>query len=46
MAVLLNKADLLAEEQIQELQEWYMSNCRAEKVGGCLHPLLHNHIRQ
>jgi hypothetical protein len=32
MAVLLNKTDLLTEEQIQELQEWYMNNCRAEKV--------------
>jgi G3E family GTPase len=34
MAVLLNKTDLLGPEQIQELQDWYLSNCRAEKVRG------------
>lgn len=34
MAVLLNKTDLLGEEQIQELQDWYLNNCRAEKVRG------------
>jgi hypothetical protein len=33
MAVLLNKTDLLSEEQIQELTDWYTQNCRAEQVG-------------
>ncbi|KAG2428378.1 hypothetical protein HYH02_014394 [Chlamydomonas schloesseri] len=32
MAVLLNKADLLSEEQIDELRAWYKDNCRAEEV--------------
>jgi len=32
MAVLLNKTDLLSEEQVQQLKEWYLGNCRAEKV--------------
>jgi hypothetical protein len=32
MAVLLNKADLLSEEQVQELKEWYTTHCRAEQV--------------
>ncbi|EFJ46362.1 Era-like protein [Volvox carteri f. nagariensis] len=32
MAVLLNKADLLTEDEIQELKTWYTENCRAEQV--------------
>ena len=32
MAVLLNKTDLLTEQQVQELSDWYINNCRAEKV--------------
>lgn len=32
MAVLLNKADQLEEQQLQELTEWYKQNCRAEQV--------------
>ncbi|GIL66176.1 hypothetical protein Vafri_19783 [Volvox africanus] len=32
MAVLLNKVDLLTEEQVQELKDWYTQNCRAEQV--------------
>jgi hypothetical protein len=36
MAVLLNKTDLLSEEQIQELTDWYTQNCRAEQVGDCV----------
>ncbi|GIL77985.1 hypothetical protein Vretimale_7380 [Volvox reticuliferus] len=32
MAVLLNKADLLTEEQLKELKDWYIENCRAEQV--------------
>ncbi|GLC40143.1 hypothetical protein PLESTB_000881700 [Pleodorina starrii] len=32
MAVLLNKADLLSEEQIAELKTWYLENCKAEQV--------------
>lgn len=32
MAVLLNKTDLLSEEQIQVLKDWYTNNCRAEQV--------------
>lgn len=35
MAVLLNKCDLLSEEQIEELKQWYLTNCRAEKVRAC-----------
>lgn len=44
MAVLLNKTDLLEQEQIQQLVDWYKTNCRAEQVGfsrslsmGCRH---------
>jgi GTP-binding protein Era len=33
MAVLLNKADQLEEQQLQELTDWYKQNCRAEQVG-------------
>jgi hypothetical protein len=36
MAVLLNKADLLSEEQIGELVAWYTANCRAEQVRWCV----------
>jgi hypothetical protein len=32
MAVLLNKADQLEEQQLQELTAWYKQNCRAEQV--------------
>ncbi|KAG2423360.1 hypothetical protein HXX76_015408 [Chlamydomonas incerta] len=32
MAVLLNKADLLSEEQVDELRDWYKEHCRAEEV--------------
>lgn len=32
MAVLLNKADLLAPEELSELEAWYRDNCRAEQV--------------
>lgn len=34
MAVLLNKADLLPEEQVLELKDWYIENCKAEQVWG------------
>jgi GTP-binding protein Era len=36
MAVLLNKADQLEEQQLQELTAWYKQNCRAEQVGQTL----------
>ena len=36
MAVLLNKADLLGEEQLAELAQWYKENCRAEQVSVAL----------
>jgi GTP-binding protein Era len=32
MAVLLNKADLIGEEEIEELKAWYKENCRADQV--------------
>uniref|UniRef100_A0A7S3QV87 Era-type G domain-containing protein n=1 Tax=Dunaliella tertiolecta TaxID=3047 RepID=A0A7S3QV87_DUNTE len=32
MAVLLNKADLISEEAVDELASWYKENCRADKV--------------
>lgn len=32
MAVLLNKADLLSPEQVEELSAWYRDNCKAEAV--------------
>ncbi|KAI7844987.1 hypothetical protein COHA_001353 [Chlorella ohadii] len=32
MAVLLNKTDLLPEEQLEELKEWYQANCKADAV--------------
>lgn len=34
MAVLLNKADLLTPEQLDDLADWYKEHCRAEQVGG------------
>jgi GTP-binding protein Era len=33
MAVLLNKADLVKPQQLEELTTWYKTNCRAEEVG-------------
>ncbi|GFR51998.1 hypothetical protein Agub_g14533, partial [Astrephomene gubernaculifera] len=32
MAVLLNKADLLSESEVEELRAWYKENCRVEEV--------------
>ena len=32
MAVLLNKADLVSEEEAESLTAWYKENCRAEQV--------------
>eukprot|EP00775_Hariotina_reticulata_P004932 gene4932-5174_t len=32
MAVLLNKADLLEQQQMEELEAWYQTNSRAEQV--------------
>ena len=29
---LLNKTDLLSEEQLAELKEWYQTNCKADAV--------------
>lgn len=29
---LLNKTDLLPEEQLEELKEWYQANCKADAV--------------
>lgn len=34
MAVLLNKTDLIGEEDIAELADWYKENCRADEVRG------------
>lgn len=33
MAVLLNKADLVPPETVEELKTWYKENCRAKEVG-------------
>ena len=34
MAVLLNKADLVKPQELEEITRWYKENCRSEEVGG------------